>query len=43
VRVVLGYASNPADASRLTSTAFQDAVAEALAAAVTGFCQPRTS
>lgn len=43
VRVVLGYRSNPGDAGRLASAAFQDAVAEGLAAAVTGFCQPRTS
>ncbi len=40
VRVVLGYDSNPADASRLSSPDFHDAVAEGLAAAVTGFCAP---
>jgi N-acetylmuramoyl-L-alanine amidase len=41
VRVELGYLSNEGDARRLTSTAFQDVVAEGLAAAVTGFCSPR--
>jgi N-acetylmuramoyl-L-alanine amidase len=41
VRVELGYLSNEADARRLMSTAFQDVVAEGLAAAVTGFCAPR--
>jgi N-acetylmuramoyl-L-alanine amidase len=41
VRVELGYLSNEGDARRLTSAAFQDVVAEGLAAAVTGFCAPR--
>ncbi len=41
VRVELGYLSNEADARRLTSPAFQDVVAEGLAAAVTRFCAPR--
>lgn len=40
VRVELGYLSNEADYRRLTSVAFQDAVAEGLAAAVVGFCSP---
>lgn len=40
VRVELGYLSNEADARRLASPAFQDAVAEGLAAAVTRFCAP---
>ncbi len=40
VRVELGYLSNEADARRLTSQAFQDTVAEGLAAAVVGFCSP---
>ena len=40
VRVVLGYHSNPGDAGRLANADFQDAVAEGLAAAVTGFCAP---
>jgi N-acetylmuramoyl-L-alanine amidase len=41
VRVELGYLSNEGDARRLKSAAFQDVVAEGLAAAVTGFCAPR--
>ena len=41
VRVELGYLSNPSDARRLQSAAFQDAVAEGLAAAVIRFCAPR--
>lgn len=41
VRVELGYLSNADDARRLGNPAFQDAVAEALAAAVTEFCEPR--
>lgn len=41
VRVELGYLSNEADARRLASPAFQDVVAEGLAAAVTRFCAPR--
>ena len=41
VRVELGYLSNEGDARRLTSSAFQDVVAQGLAAAVTGFCAPR--
>lgn len=41
VRVELGYLSNEADARRLTSPAFHDAVAEGIAAAVTAFCAPR--
>jgi len=40
VRVELGYLSNESDARRLSSVAFQDAVAEGLAAAVVGFCSP---
>jgi len=40
VRVELGYLSNESDARRLGSVAFQDAVAEGLAAAVVGFCSP---
>ncbi len=40
VRVELGYLSNEADARRLTSPAFQDVVAEGLAAAVTRLCAP---
>jgi N-acetylmuramoyl-L-alanine amidase len=41
VRVELGYLSNDADARRLASAAFQDVVAEGLAAAVIRFCSPR--
>lgn len=41
VRVELGYLSNEADGRRLASPAFQDVVAEGLAAAVTRFCAPR--
>ena len=41
VRVELGYLSNDADARRLASAAFQDTLAEGLAAAVTSFCAPR--
>lgn len=41
VRVELGYVSHPDDYRRLTSPAFQDAVAEALTAALTAFCAPR--
>ena len=41
VRVELGYLSNDADARRLASAAFQDVVAEGLAAAVIRFCAPR--
>lgn len=41
VRVELGYLSNDADAKRLRNPAFQDAVAEGLAAAITQFCAPR--
>ena len=41
VRVEVGYLSNEADARRLLSPAFQDVVAEGLAAAVTRFCAPR--
>lgn len=41
VRVELGYVSHEADARRLASPAFQDAVAEGLAAALTRFCAPR--
>jgi N-acetylmuramoyl-L-alanine amidase len=40
VRVELGYLSNEADARRLISPAFQDVVAEGLAAAVTRLCAP---
>lgn len=42
VRVELGYVSHPDDYRRLTSPTFQDAVAEALTAALTAFCAPRT-
>lgn len=41
VRVELGYLSNEADERRLTSPAFQDTVADGIAAAVTAFCAPR--
>ena len=41
VRVELGYLSHDADARRLASPVFQDAVAEGVAAAVTRFCAPR--
>ncbi len=41
VRVELGYLSNPQDAKRLTSPAFHDAVAGAIAHAATAFCSPR--
>lgn len=41
VRVELGYLSHEADARRLTSPAFQDAVAEGITAALTRFCAPR--
>lgn len=41
VRVELGYLSNESDARRLASTAFQDAVAEGLAAGIIAFCAPR--
>lgn len=41
VRVELGYLSNPGDERRLRNPAFQDAVADALAAALTAFCAPR--
>jgi N-acetylmuramoyl-L-alanine amidase len=40
VRVELGYLSNDSDARRLGNPAFQDVVAEGLAAAVTRFCAP---
>ncbi len=40
VRVIVGYRSNAGDAARLASADFQEAVAEALAAAVTEFCTP---
>ena len=41
VRVELGYASNDADRRRLGSPPFQEAVAEAMASAMTAFCSPR--
>lgn len=41
VRVELGYLSNDADARRLRSATFQDAVAEGIAVAITRFCAPR--
>lgn len=41
IRVEMGYLSNEADARRLVNPAFQDTVAEGLAAAVTRFCAPR--
>jgi N-acetylmuramoyl-L-alanine amidase len=40
VRIELGYISNPADAKRLGSANFHDAVAEGLAAALTQICAP---
>jgi N-acetylmuramoyl-L-alanine amidase len=40
VRVELGYLTNDADARRLVSPAFQDVVAEGLAAAVIRLCAP---
>ena len=40
VRVEVGYISNPGDARRLTNTAFHDAIAEGIAAAVTAVCAP---
>lgn len=40
VRVELGYVSNPGDLARLTSSAFQDAVADALTIGLTAFCSP---
>jgi N-acetylmuramoyl-L-alanine amidase len=40
VRVELGYLTNDADARRLISPAFQDVVAEGLAAAVIRLCAP---
>ena len=40
VRIVVGYVSNPVDAQRLSGTAHQDHVAEAIAEAVTEFCAP---
>lgn len=43
VRVVLGYQTNTADAGRLASAQFRDAVAEGLASAITAFCSPPTS
>lgn len=41
VRIELGYLSNESDAQRLRSSAFQDAVAEGVAAAITRVCSPR--
>ena len=41
VRVELGYLSNEADARRLLNPAFQDVVAEGLAAAVMRLCAPQ--
>lgn len=43
VRVEVGYVSHPEDARRLASSAFHDAIAEGLAAAVTGVCAPISS
>lgn len=43
VRVEVGYVSNPGDATRLSSPAFHDAIAEGIAAAVTSVCAPLTS
>ena len=40
VRIELGYISHPADARRLRSANFHDAVAEGLAAALTQICAP---
>ena len=40
VRVEVGYVSHDGDASRLASSAFHDAIAEGLAAAVTSVCAP---
>ncbi len=42
VRVELGYISHAGDRDRLVSAGFQDAVAEAVTAALTNFCAPRT-
>lgn len=42
VRLELGYLSNEEDRRRLGSTAFQDAVAEAIASGIAGFCSPRS-
>lgn len=43
VRIEVGYVSNPGDASRLSSPAFHDAIAEGIAAAITSVCAPLTS
>ena len=43
VRIEVGYVSNPGDASRLSSPAFHDAIAEGIAAAVTSVCAPLVS
>jgi N-acetylmuramoyl-L-alanine amidase len=42
VRVELGYISHAGDRDRLVSAGFQNAVAEAVTAALTTFCAPRT-
>jgi N-acetylmuramoyl-L-alanine amidase len=40
VRVELGYLSNPSDRHALTSSAYQDRVAAAIASAITRLCAP---
>ncbi|HEV8024695.1 MAG TPA: N-acetylmuramoyl-L-alanine amidase [Candidatus Nanopelagicales bacterium] len=40
VRIEVGYISNPDDARNLTSEAFQDALAEGIAHAITAVCAP---
>jgi N-acetylmuramoyl-L-alanine amidase len=40
VRVECGYATNPADASRLGDALFRDALAEAVSTAIIGFFEP---
>lgn len=43
VRVEVGYLSNAEDAARISDPAAQDSMAEAIASAITRFCQPRRS
>lgn len=42
VRIELGYLSNEGDRRRLLNSAFQDAVAEAIASGLAAFCSPRS-
>ena len=42
VRVEVGYLSNPDDARHLASSAFHDAIADGIAAAITSVCAPVT-